>query len=427
MGKCDICGGGSTCRCSCERGLLCGNCFQEHLSRDPEGVHYCHQLAPTSPSRHSHEDVIISELDRISHRMETEATRLHSKLERLENDLLDLVRSQIQHCRSEIRHQVAATKTEIEALKKAVGKGKTGDSEMLKAFVTTPDIGLEALNQALDSFDVNTDEVLTALHSLRLSTPSIPVLLQQAYFSSLSIRLPNQRPLYFSVPRSVTVYTLKEICEKKTGVSARNVELKWGEVEMEGWRRVEELQIPQNAVLDGTIVETSRPVLYIQPYKQPRFTLDYDPSDTVLQLKSRISVLMDLPISNLRLIHMGRQLQDDTSHLKPNSYIFLAYASRQTLTLVIKTPSGKLIPVEISSHDTILSLKEVLSPLVELPVYGQSLFWNGRKLGNGETLEGCGVSNEAVLEVREGVDSLDAVKMMLQKKLQGLISATPGK
>lgn len=410
------------CRCSCSEDLLCSACFQTHIDKDPDGTHYCYQLSPVSPSRLSQKDVIVCELDRLESRLEAETTRVHGKLEKLEKNLLDMVRGQIQHNRVSLRQQLIATKGEIAALKTAVIKGKREEDVTYRAFLDTPAKGLEALNDALNSLDFPSEEIFLAIKSIRLDLKSVSEILLRTYFASLSIQLEGQRPVHLSVPRSTAVYTLKELYERKTGISARRLQLRIGEMELEGCRRLEELEIPEEAVILGYVKEASCSVLYIQPYKQPPFTLDFDSSEPVASIKARIAVLMDLPVGNLRLISMGRQLKDEETGLKPNSSLFLAFASRQTLALVIKSPTGQLLPIEVSSHDTVLSLKETLAHLVSLPAYAQILRYNGKALGNAESLEACGVTSESLVEVREGVNSLSALQLMVKRKLQALLS-----
>jgi len=422
MGKCGACGDPSTCRCTCSPAPLCITCFQTHLDKDPDSVHYCYQLSPVSPSRQSQKDGILSELDRLDSRLETETARVQGRLEKLEKDLIDLVRSQIQRSRSTLRQQLIGTKGELAALKTVIVKGNREEDPTYKAFLASPTKGLEALNAALDSLDFPFDEVLLAVKSIRLDLKSVSEVLLRTYFASVSIQLEGQRPVHLSVSRSTAVYTLKELYERKTGISARRLHLRIGEMELEGCRRLEELEIPEEAVIVGTVVEASRSVLYIQPYKQPPFTLDFDVSESVATIKARIAVLMDLPISNLRLISMGRQLKDEETGLKPNSSLFLAFASRQILALVIKSPSGQLFPIEVSSHDTVVSLKETLVPLVSVPAYAQILRYNGKALGNAESLEACGVTSESLVEVSEGVNSLASLQLMVKRKLQALLS-----
>jgi hypothetical protein len=361
-------------------------------------------------------------LDRVEGLLSTQTARVQNKLEKLEKDLIDLVRSQIQHSRSCLRQQLLTAKGELAALKSVVRRRNRQEDETYKAFLEDPAKGLEAINTAMNSVDFPADEVLSAVRSIRIDLQSVSDILRHAYFASVSIELAGQRTVHFSVSKSSTIYMLKELYERKTGISARRLQLRIGEIELEGCRRLEELEIPEKVVLTGHMTEASNSILYIQPYKQPQFALDFDPSESVATIKSRIAVLMDLPIGNLRLIYVGRQLKDEETNLKPNSSLFLAFASRQILALVIKTPTGQLLPFEVSSHDTVVSLKETLSRFISIPAYSQTLRYNGKSLGNAESLEACGVTSDSLLEVSEGVDSLASLHLMVKRKLQTLLS-----
>ena len=411
---------------------VCDRCFQSHLTRDPESAHYRLEVGPltATPDQPSDSDLLLRDLSRMETQLLTESMRVQGKLDRLEKDMIALVHMHVENKRSEFRCQVNTVRRELSTLKEVVTRGKSKDA-VVAAFLANPGKGLEALNATLDSLNFSLEEAFTAFKAIKLvDLKSVSDLFYEAYFVRIRVEMAGKPTVELHTSRDTSVYQLKEMYEQETHLSARKVQFSLNTVPLEGCRRIDELTIPDGAVITATVAEDSSTIIYIQPNQEDRFPLSFDLSDSVGLLKARISAAMDLPVANLRLVYLGHNLRDtetvSTYSIKPNSTIFLAFASRQLLRLAVKIPSGKLVPVDIPNDETVSKLKQVLAELTEIPVGKQHILSEGKELHNGHTLDFCGVKTESVLELSTAdklFDSLASLQLFVRRKLHGILNA----
>lgn len=151
------------------------------------------------------------------------------------------------------------------------------------------------------------------------------------------------------------------------------------------------------------------------------FQFDVDASETVASLKQRIEDAMRqegaenvIPVSQQRLIHTGRQLDDDAKALSdyeiqgPEATLHLVGAKRNVvdaMPVTVKMLSGKTIPLHIACSDTIGSVKERISSEgsrlhgEDLPPDKQRLIFGGKQLEDDKTVEQYDIKTGATLHL----------------------------
>jgi uncharacterized ubiquitin-like protein YukD len=65
----------------------------------------------------------------------------------------------------------------------------------------------------------------------------------------------------------------------------------------------------------------------------------------------------------------------------------------------VRTPDGKLIPLEVDPGNTIKDLKDLLDERENIPPKDQTLVFNDKKLGDPETLTDNGIRNGDILDL----------------------------
>jgi len=130
------------------------------------------------------------------------------------------------------------------------------------------------------------------------------------------------------------------------------------------------------------------------------FPLTVDPTDTVLCVKTKISVILRVPQSLQKLFIDGKKL-DDSKMLK-----FCGVKSGSTLQLTIPplltvsiANGQKAIQVRIYPDEKIRHLKHEINEKLEVPVEQQRLFYQDRLLEDDCTLSSYGVDADSLIHM----------------------------
>jgi hypothetical protein len=88
--------------------------------------------------------------------------------------------------------------------------------------------------------------------------------------------------------------------------------------------------------------------------------------------------------------------------------------------VMVKIPSGKKIPVDAKTDDTIASIKEQLAEKEQISIGRQYLAHEGTKLEDEQTIEECGEERKVVpLDVSPG-ETIRNIKQQIKRK-EGLV------
>jgi hypothetical protein len=135
---------------------------------------------------------------------------------------------------------------------------------------------------------------------------------------------------------------------------------------------------------------------------------------------------------------MGNKLDDDHSvdscQIKEGSTVDLEGAS-STIQVIVKTPLGKNIPVEINTNDPISALKEKVTQKEGIPVNRQSLVYTGITLDDDQTVADYDIERGSTIDLLQTLsifykapsgkltpldvclnDSIPTVKKKIEKK-----------
>ena len=215
----------------------------------------------------------------------------------------------------------------------------------------------------------------------------------------ICIRSPIGNTITLGVTSSDTVQTIKSQIERETGMPQAQQQMVFNCECLEDDQIVMKIcGIGQRSLLH--LVSVGEMQVIVRTTSRPRntFTLIVDPTDTVLCVKTKTSLILNVPQSLQKFSFNDKEL-DDSKLLK---YCGVKAGSTLQLTVpplvTVNTPNGqKAIQVQIYLDQKVRNLKHRIHEKFEVPVDQQQLFYQDRLLEDDGTLSSYGVEADSLI------------------------------
>jgi hypothetical protein len=216
----------------------------------------------------------------------------------------------------------------------------------------------------------------------------------------IRVRTPLGQVFVIDIDPSETVGALKQRVQTFDGRVPENadeeVRMLYNGAPLDDLHPLADYDIPKSGVIDMVTGQT----VYVNTPDGKVLTLDVDPFDTVLDLKRQLQNIEGIPVDYQRLLLNKLPLADNNQTLKaakmkPGSTLDLQDAN----PIYVTTPSGRTITIDCDPSTPISQLKNKLLAVEGVPVEQQKIFFAGKPLANGRTLEDYRVPKGATLNM----------------------------
>ena len=144
-------------------------------------------------------------------------------------------------------------------------------------------------------------------------------------------------------------------------------------------------------------------ILYVKTVKGKTITVKVDPSSTIEVIKTKIQDSWGIPSDQQQLIFTGELLENGRTltdyNILHKSTLHLCRRLQGSMSIFVKTPKGKTIPLEVEPSNVIEELKAAILDKEGIPLHQQRLAFAGKQLKNEWTLSKCNIQRGSTLRL----------------------------
>lgn len=130
-------------------------------------------------------------------------------------------------------------------------------------------------------------------------------------------------------------------------------------------------------------------------------TLNVEPSDLILNVKNKIREKEGFSCMQQRLVFASVPLEDSRTlsdyNIENESLLYLVLRNWTVLQIVVKTLTGKKIPLEVNSSDTIGDIKNMIHQKENIIPENQRLMFGGIQLIDDQTVSSYSIVDESLI------------------------------
>lgn len=212
------------------------------------------------------------------------------------------------------------------------------------------------------------------------------------------------KSISLEVESSDTIESVKTMIWDKEWTPPDQQCLMFGSMVLEDDKTLADYNIQQESTLHLLLRFRGVMQIFVKTHtgKKP-ISLDVKSYDTIETVKAKIQDKEGIPPHHQMLIFGSRELEDDKTlaacNIQKESTILLVLGIRDAMQILVKTPEGKDVTLEVTSSSTIGNLKTKIHGIEGIPPDHQRLVFSDTKLEDGKTMDDYNIQNESTIHL----------------------------
>ena len=195
---------------------------------------------------------------------------------------------------------------------------------------------------------------------------------------------------------------IKYKIEKKLNIDISEQRLFYENKELENDKSLLYYNIYDDTSLDLFIGPKNGVLIYIKFLPEEILQFSFLQSTKIGFIKQKIYERIQLHPEIQILLFNNKELNNNNIlsdyYITNKSTLKVNFKSKNGIIIFIKRPNKKLFPFDISTSETILSLKKIISKEEDIPLGNLEMSYNGMKLNNDKNLLDYNIPNQSIIE-----------------------------
>lgn len=201
-----------------------------------------------------------------------------------------------------------------------------------------------------------------------------------------------------------TITSIKNKIRDKEEVALNLQRVYYKEKQLEDDKTLADYNISKGAQLNMMLRMTPCMHIYVKTLAGTRLRLEVEEGDTVSNIKNIVQEKEGLPANQQRLVYQGQNLRDGQTlkyyGIGENHVVYLLLKLRQGNQFFAKTPTGKLVTLDLGLNDKLEAAKTQIFNKEYIPIAKQIIsFPANKELDDRKTFKDYNLQKEDTLEL----------------------------